>query len=189
MENCHAPALKAEVQDGILMVRLSGDLDLLSAQEIHEQLLQFAEALRPQIILNLADLKVLDSAGLASFLAANRRARRHGGRIAFVIGDSHALRLFQATGLQEVFEMYSTEADAVASFSPQVRSGISMGTLSGRLRAWMESQSVPPTAEKVLRFYTDIVRHATAGLDNTSSGEGLFGWGRIGDGAWREPSR
>jgi len=105
------------LEDNTVVAYVRGDIDLCSAREVQEVLTDIASTTRPRIIVNLETLRSVDSAGLATFLAANRRAKKNNGRMVFVVRDAHALRLFEATGLDRVFEMFEREEDAIKSLS------------------------------------------------------------------------
>ena len=90
---------------GIVRVVLHGELDLNSAYQLDRRLLD-AEGGRPELILvDLRDVDLLDSSGLARLLAAHRRARRGGWRVVFVKGSQTVQRVFRMTALEHHLEV------------------------------------------------------------------------------------
>lgn len=100
-------ATTVEHLDGAVTVALHGELDLDHAYDFDVELRRL-EAAQPRcIILDLRDLKFLDSSGLARLLAARRRARKDHRRLVLVRGTAAVQRLFAVTALDEQFEMVS----------------------------------------------------------------------------------
>jgi anti-sigma B factor antagonist len=66
------------------------------------------------IILNLRDVKDIDSFGVAVLASSHMSAVNRGGRMMMSELSRKLKHLFALTRLDTVFEMYDTEADAVA---------------------------------------------------------------------------
>ena len=101
-----------ERPDGVL-VALSGELDLASAQKLEDELKHVEGAGPEVIVLDLQALSFMDSSGLRALLAADSRARERGGRLVLVRGDERAQRVHKITRLDERLEIVDS-ADAVA---------------------------------------------------------------------------
>ena len=86
---------------------LDGELDLSSAYAFDRRMLA-VEARQPRLlIVDLRGLTMLDSAGLARLVSAQRRARRGGWRLVLVRGGKIIQRVLQTTRLDELLEMTS----------------------------------------------------------------------------------
>jgi anti-sigma B factor antagonist len=95
------------MDSGAIRIALRGELDLAHAYTFDEELRR-VEALHPPcVILDLRELRFLDSCGLARLLAARRRARRMGHRLLLVRGPKPVQRLFALAAVDEAFEMVS----------------------------------------------------------------------------------
>ena len=105
-----APALdvtEEEPRPGAIRVALSGELDLANAYTFDRRMLDI-EARQPQLIMvDLRGLNMLDSAGLARLVSAQRRARRGGWQLVLVRGTKIIQRVLQTTRLDELLEMTS----------------------------------------------------------------------------------
>ena len=105
-----APALDVtddEPRPGAIRVSLEGELDLDNAYAFDRRMLSI-EARQPRlIIVDLRGLTMLDSAGLARLVSAQRRARRGGWRLVLVRGGKIIQRVLQTTRLDELLEMTS----------------------------------------------------------------------------------
>ena len=110
-----APALdltEEEPRPGAVNLKLTGELDLGTAYSFDRRMLD-VEARQPQlIVIDLRGLTMLDSAGLARLVSAQRRARRGGWRLVLVRGGRIIQRILQTTRLDELLEMTS-DPDAV----------------------------------------------------------------------------
>jgi anti-sigma B factor antagonist len=84
-----------------VVIGLRGELDLLSAPllqaEIENHGIQDAE----MVVLDLRDLRFVDSAGLRMILAAHERSHQHGQTFALSRGSAQVQRLLSIAGLDE----------------------------------------------------------------------------------------
>lgn len=100
-------------------VELTGELDLLSAPQLREILVEiFTEDQPGRIVLDLSDLIYLDSTGLSVFVTAHKRANASG--IAFCLANPNASvrRLLQITALDQIFVIVD-EAEPVRASTAQ----------------------------------------------------------------------
>ena len=72
---------------------------------------------KQRIVLNMKNIEYIDSAGLGILIAAHLSAKTHGGSLRLCDLGRKFLEVLRMTKLTEVFEVCSTEAAAVASFS------------------------------------------------------------------------
>jgi anti-anti-sigma factor len=96
-----------ELDPSTVLIALRGELDLVHAYTFDEELRRL-EADHPAcLVIDLRELRFLDSCGLARLLAARRRARRSGHRLVLVRGSATVQKLFALTAVDEAFEMVS----------------------------------------------------------------------------------
>ena len=69
-----------------------------------------------RILLNLAEVSYIDSAGLGSLISSYTTARREGGGLKLVNLTKRIQDLLAITKLITVFETFDNEAEALASF-------------------------------------------------------------------------
>jgi len=82
------------------VVRVSGEVDLATAPSLAEVL---AGCKGGSVLADLTDVTFMDAAGLNALVAARRYLDRHGASL-FVQGASaRVARLFEITGLDQVF--------------------------------------------------------------------------------------
>ena len=70
-----------------------------------------------KIVLNLADVSYIDSAGLGALVAAHHSARTQGASLKLAHLGQKFQEILQVTKLLTVFEVHDTEAAAVHSFA------------------------------------------------------------------------
>lgn len=95
----------SEVGPGVVCLSLFGELDLDGASGFDETLRRVEAATPATILLDLRSVRFCDSSGLASLLAARRRAKRAGRRLVLVRGSSAIERLLAVTALDDYFEV------------------------------------------------------------------------------------
>lgn len=84
-----------------VVLGLHGELDLLGAPLLEEEI-EKAETEAPAIVvLDLQDLQFVDSAGLRVILAAHERSRQQGKELALTPGSEQVQRLFTIAGVDE----------------------------------------------------------------------------------------
>jgi anti-sigma B factor antagonist len=98
--------------DGVLILELSGEIDLQHSPEMR-QLLQARAAQRiPALLLDFTGVKYIDSSGLATLIEYYQSSRAYDGKI-IVAGLSHRVRsIFELVRLNEVFPIYATVLEA-----------------------------------------------------------------------------
>jgi anti-anti-sigma factor len=86
---------------GRVILALSGELDMASAELLQEALA--SEELRGEqaIVLDLQQLEFIDSTGLRSILAALERCRERNQEFAITPGSQQVQRLLRITGVAE----------------------------------------------------------------------------------------
>ena len=85
-----------------LTIELRGDLDLSSVHELETAILAAEQSDTPRIVLDLAEVRFIDSTGLSQLLEAKRRSN---GRFRIKPSKSEAVtRLLALTGTTEILE-------------------------------------------------------------------------------------
>jgi anti-sigma B factor antagonist len=104
--------------DGVGVVELSGRIVLgEESNALREQIKGMLAAGQKKIVLNLADVTYIDSAGLGALVAAHHSARTQGASLKLAHLGSKFQEILQVTKLLTVFEVHDTEAAAVHSFA------------------------------------------------------------------------
>lgn len=104
--------------DGVGVVELSGRIVLgEESNAMREQIKGMLAAGQKKIVLNLADVSYIDSAGLGALVAAHHSARTQGASLKLAHLGQKFQEILQVTKLLTVFEVHDTESAAVRSFA------------------------------------------------------------------------
>lgn len=71
---------------------------------------------RSKIVLNLARISYMDSAGIGELVACYKRSREKGGELKLLNPSGKVYDLLQLTKLEEIFETFRDEGEAIQSF-------------------------------------------------------------------------
>jgi anti-anti-sigma factor len=92
-----------------VVIRASGDLDMLTAGAFHEALWpRFAAAGERTIVLDLSGIGFLGSAGLAELVAARDTVSGKGVSLVLVASARSVLRPLEVTGLLPLFQVFES---------------------------------------------------------------------------------
>jgi anti-sigma B factor antagonist len=89
-----------------------GEGDVVMREKVNEVVDQGQN----NIILNLTKVTYMDSAGIGELVACLKRVREKGGMIKLLNASGKVYDLLQLTKLEDVFESYKDEKEAIDSF-------------------------------------------------------------------------
>jgi anti-anti-sigma factor len=100
--------------DGAVIARLSGDVDMLNSDELGATLLERALTSRIGLVLDMSSVRYVDSAGVrALFALVNELRRVRLGLVCVLTGDSPLWRLLKVTNFDESVPILPSCSDAV----------------------------------------------------------------------------
>jgi anti-sigma B factor antagonist len=104
-------------QEGISILQLKGRLmfgpeDILLNDEIRHAL----AARRVRLVIDLANVDKMDSAGLGTLLYARAELRRAGGGLALANLQAAHMKVLLVAKLEMVFDVFGSQLDAINSF-------------------------------------------------------------------------
>ena len=94
---------------------LLDDGDLVFRRKIHE----LVDGGRVKIVVNLAEVDYIDSAGIGMVVGKLKTVRERGGDMKLLNLNTRGQRVFGITKLVFVFETFDNERAAVKSFTPE----------------------------------------------------------------------
>ena len=104
----------------VTLLDLKGKMTLGEGDELlKDKVNSLANQGQKNIILNLADVPYIDSAGLGEIVRTYTTISRQGGQLKLLNLTKRITDLLAITKLLTVFETYENEADAVRSFAPK----------------------------------------------------------------------
>jgi anti-sigma B factor antagonist len=111
--------IQQETLGNIEHLSLKGDLDSYSVNVLKERVNRVFEAGRYNIIIDLAEVAFVDSAGLGQLVAALKMAVHHGGDLILVNPGESVQDLLRITKLDTIFRRFASVEEAMASFPGQ----------------------------------------------------------------------
>ena len=104
--------------DGVSVVALDGRIVLgEESNALREKVKSLLAEGKKKIVLNMDNITFIDSAGLGTLVAAHHSAKGQSASLRLCHFGSKFQEVLQITKLLTVFDVYDTEAQAVASFS------------------------------------------------------------------------
>ncbi len=100
------------------VIELEGEVDLYTAPEFKERLVQLIEDGKTQIVVDLSAATFIDSTTLGVLVGGVKRLRPAGGTLALVCSDQNISKIFEITGLDRVFGIHETRDQALSSVAP-----------------------------------------------------------------------
>jgi anti-sigma B factor antagonist len=108
--------IKTEPLDGgAYVIALSGEVDLYTAPEFKQQLLEVIGQGANEVVVDFTDTTFIDSTTLGVLVGGVKRLRPNGGRLSLVCNDRNITKIFEITGLNKVFDIYDSREAAVDS--------------------------------------------------------------------------
>ena len=104
--------------DGVSVVALDGRIVLgEESNALREKVKSLIGEGKKKVVLNMANITFIDSAGLGTLVAAHHSAKSQGAALKLAHLGSKFQEVLQITKLLTVFDVYNTEAEAVSSFA------------------------------------------------------------------------
>lgn len=100
------------------VIALAGEVDLYTAPQLKQELLQTIEAGARRVVVDLNDATFIDSTTLGVLLSGVQRLRPRGGELAVVCTDRNIRKIFEITLLDRVFPIFETRAEALEEPAP-----------------------------------------------------------------------
>ncbi|MGE2690458.1 STAS domain-containing protein [Mycolicibacterium pulveris] len=107
-------------QDGVAVVAVGGDVDVATVSTLEDAITDALDAKPTALVIDLTDVDFLASAGLQTLVATNE-ALSKGTGFAVVANGPATSRPIQLTGLDQVFALYPTLAEAIAALNAAPR--------------------------------------------------------------------
>jgi anti-sigma B factor antagonist len=101
----------------VSVVDLSGKITIGEGDVVlRERVSELLDGGKQNILLNLSKVSYMDSAGIGELVACYKRAKEKSGIVKLLNPSGKVYDLLQLTKLEEVFETYKDEKEALVSF-------------------------------------------------------------------------
>lgn len=109
--------ISVSAYDHVTLVEVKGRVDSSNADELGEVLNREIEDGHTQIVLDLAGVEYMSSAGLREIVSALKRAKRGTGGDVRLAQPSYRVReVLEMAGLDTILQIYPTQVEAVSSY-------------------------------------------------------------------------
>ena len=99
------------------VIELGGEIDLYTAPEFKERMVELIEAGKKHIVVDLTKATFIDSTTLGVLVGGVKRLRPSGGALALVCTDQNITKIFEITGLDRVFAIHENREAALEALS------------------------------------------------------------------------
>ena len=104
------------VDERVWTIGARGRIDLPAARAIEDAIAELCDAGNARVVVDLSQAVYMASAGLAALLTGVRRARLLKGDVRLAAMNERVREVFEMSGFDQVFTIYPSLAEAVASF-------------------------------------------------------------------------
>lgn len=106
-----------EHPDGIKVLHIHGDLDTMGTQMVRDELVSAISVpdLSKNVLIDLADVSFISSAGMALLLVSGKNLRRDGSNLILAAVDGRIFEVLALAGFQDLFNVYKTIEEALSS--------------------------------------------------------------------------
>ncbi|MEU0945655.1 STAS domain-containing protein [Streptomyces canus] len=99
--------------EGVALATLIGDLDLRSGRGLRDRVADMVRDEPTYLVLDLSNIGFCDSTGLSGLIGIWHLMQQSGGSVAVVGVPTRLQRMLSLTGVDELFPVHPTAADAV----------------------------------------------------------------------------
>ena len=109
------------IDDTTHVIEMGGEVDLYTAPEFKQQLLEVIGQGAKEVVVDFSVTTFIDSTTLGVLVGGVKRLRPNGGRLSLVCSDRNITKIFEITGLNKVFPIYESRAEAVESVGQEAQ--------------------------------------------------------------------
>jgi anti-sigma B factor antagonist len=100
----------------VVIFDIKGEIDLYNAPAIKEKIKDEINKGKVNIIINLDKVSYIDSSGIGVLISSLSNLKKVGGAMKLINVYASVRKVFELTKLTSFFEIYDSEADALAAF-------------------------------------------------------------------------
>jgi anti-sigma B factor antagonist len=104
-----------QLGDDAYVILLAGEVDLYTAPEFKQQLLEVIGQGGKQVIVDFTNTTFIDSTTLGVLVGGVKRLRTNEGQLSLICSDRNITKIFEITGLDRVFTIYPTRDEALSN--------------------------------------------------------------------------
>ena len=95
------------------IVHLAGRLDATTSPALEGKISKILEQKKQTLLVDFAKVDYLSSAGMRVLLAATKKMKAQGGKLAFYAMSDEVMEIIKMAGFERILAIYPTEAEAL----------------------------------------------------------------------------
>lgn len=99
------------------VIEVQGEIDVYTSPRVKETINKLIEDKNYNLIINLEEVRYIDSTGLGVLIGALKRVREHNGSINLICTNPQIKKIFNITGLVKIFGIFKNEDEAISNLS------------------------------------------------------------------------
>ena len=107
------------IDDSTHVIELGGEVDLYTAPEFKERMVELIESGKKHIVVDLSKATFIDSTTLGVLVGGVKRLRPAGGSLTLVCTDPNICKIFEITGLDRVFSIHDSREGALSTLASE----------------------------------------------------------------------
>jgi anti-sigma B factor antagonist len=111
-----------QLGDSTYVIALTGEVDLYTAPEFKQQLLDAISKGAKNVVVDLSGTTFIDSTTLGVLVGGVKRLRGQDGQLSLVCTDRNIAKIFEITGLDRVFQIYPARDEALTAAGASTKS-------------------------------------------------------------------
>ena len=108
--------VRTEKKGSLVVCYVEGEIDINTAPDIKKAFDKLTSGREAKILINLDRVAYIDSSGLATLVEIFKNMRTYGGKMKISNMSSKVRSLFEITKLDKLFDISSSEEEAISSF-------------------------------------------------------------------------
>ena len=97
--------LNQKAQNGFVVVGVKGEVDMRTSPELRKHLLPVAKGPAPRIAVDLAQVRYIDSSGIATLIECLKNVSHQGGKFLLIGVNDDIYPVFELAHLLDVFDL------------------------------------------------------------------------------------
>ncbi len=103
--------------NGILSLRLTGEVGLSEEYKFRQEVNEVLKGQPPKLIVDLQQVSLLSSYGIAAIVNLWKQQHTAGGRICVVVPQNHIFDCLAIAGTNKIIPVFHTESEALEFYS------------------------------------------------------------------------
>ncbi len=104
--------VRIKTQKSVKIVEVDGEVDLYSSPKLRKELLELTKVKEKAILVDLRNVKYMDSSGIATLVEALQQVGKYSGKLRLANLRDAVKDVFELSRLDKVFDIYTTLEEA-----------------------------------------------------------------------------